>query len=343
MKAAILEAINQPLTVAEVNPGTVSYGQVMVRILASGICGAQLQEIAGQKDNAKYVPHLMGHEGCGIVEEIGHGVTRVKPGDKVCLHWRKGAGIESDLPTYLFNGRTMRSGLVTTFSERAIVSENRVTAVPADTSTDLCVLLGCSLSTALGTIELEANVKFGESVMVLGVGGLGVNLIRAAAMASAYPIIAVDVHDEKRAVAMEMGAHVFINCARMPVAHGVKNHIDSVDVIVDTAGNKRTFEDALPLLSGTGRFIMVGQPAPGIAIEMVGARHMFDGDGKTIKATQGGGFRPALDIPRYVRLARAGILKVDGIITHRVSLDGINYGLELVRAGQAGRIIVENP
>jgi threonine dehydrogenase-like Zn-dependent dehydrogenase len=122
VKAAVLEKINAPLTVADVELGELSLGQVLVRILVSGICGAQLQEIAGNKNNAKFVPHLLGHEGCGIVEDVGAGVTKVKKGDKVVMHWRKGDGIEADFPTYVFKGKTMRSGKVTTFSEYSIVS-----------------------------------------------------------------------------------------------------------------------------------------------------------------------------------------------------------------------------
>src|ERR1035437_6435377 len=130
MKAAILESIDAPLVVAEVGLTPLTFGQVLVKVLVSGICGSQLQEIAGNKNNAKFVPHLLGHEGCGIVEDIGVGVTKVKKGDKVVMHWRKGDGIEADFPTYMFKGKTMRSGKVTTFSEFSIVSENRITPVP---------------------------------------------------------------------------------------------------------------------------------------------------------------------------------------------------------------------
>src|SRR3989344_1211684 len=100
MRAAILEKISAPLVIGDVELTDLLFGQVLVKVLVSGICGAQLQEIAGNKGNAKFVPHLLGHEGAGIVEKIGVGVTRVKPGDKVVMHWRKGDGIESDFPVY---------------------------------------------------------------------------------------------------------------------------------------------------------------------------------------------------------------------------------------------------
>src|SRR3989344_9087925 len=164
MKAAVLENINGPLTIGEVALTDLLFGQVLVKVLVSGICGAQLQEIAGNKGNAKFVPHLLGHEGCGKVEEIGPDVTRLKKGDKVVLHWRKGDGIESPFPTYLYKGRKMPSGKVTTFSEYSIVSENRASVVSEDIPNDFCALLGCSLSTALSTVEKEARVQKGERV-----------------------------------------------------------------------------------------------------------------------------------------------------------------------------------
>lgn len=342
MKAAVLETIDAPLVVGEVELTPLSFGQVLVKVLVSGICGSQLQEIAGNKGNAKFVPHLLGHEGCGIVEDVGVGVTKVKKGDKVIMHWRKGEGIESDFPKYLYKGKEMSSGKVTTFSEYSIVSENRLTPVPADTPEELAALLGCGLSTALGTINNEAQVNFGESVMIIGAGGLGANLIKAASLASAYPIIAVDIHDSKKDFAMQMGADLFVNVKNESVKEAVEKAfgIKAIDVIIDTAANKQGTEAAIQLLSGIGRYIMVGQPKPGDSIELLNAHHFFEGEGKTFRATQGGRFSPSVDIPRYVRLAQGGKLSTEGIITHHVKLDDINEAIELVRSGQAGRILI---
>ncbi len=343
MKAAVLEAINTPLSVSEVGLTDLSFGQVLVKVSVSGICGSQLQEIGGHKGNAAYVPHLMGHEGCGIVENIGAGVTRVKKGDKVVMHWRKGEGIESDFPSYVFKNKLIKSGKVTTFSEYSIVSENRITAVPHDTPDELCALLGCSLSTALGTINLEADLKMGESIMIVGAGGLGVNLLKAAKMVSAYPIISIDIHDNKKAVAEQLGADLYINAKRESIkdamfkAFGIKE----VDVIIDTSGNAKSIEETMQLLSGTGRFIMVGQPKPGETVELKNANHFFGGTGKMFKATQGGQFSPSVEIPRYIKLYQSGLLNIDNLITHRMPLDKINEALDLVRSGGASRILID--
>ena len=179
MKAALLTRHNAPLKLADITPGPLEFGQVLVRVLVSGICGAQLQEIKGEKKTGP-LPHPLGHEGCGIVEDIGAGVTRVKRGDKVVMHWRKAAGIESDFPKYFYPevSAHITGGLVTTFSEQAICSENRLTPVPPDTDPHLCALLGCSLSTALATIESETR-GLGENVLVVGCGGLGMAMLGA--------------------------------------------------------------------------------------------------------------------------------------------------------------------
>lgn len=341
MKAAVLTKLDSPLTLAEVGLTPLTYGQVRVRILASGICGAQLAEIRGDKGNAGHLPHLLGHEGCGIVEAVGAAVTRVKIGDKVVCHWRKGDGIESDFPTYLYEGKTITSGKVVTFAEQATVSENRVTAVPADVPRELCALLGCGLSTALGTIENEAELKFGESILVVGVGGLGANLILAARLRGAGWIGAVDLSPMKGALAHAMGVDSFsINPVGLDTRklRGTRNYFD---VIIDTTGSAAAMEDALPLLGSEGRYIMVGQPRPGAEVAMRNAKHMFDGEGKTIRATQGGRFNPTRDIPRYVQLYQTGQLKLEQLITHRIPLDRINEGLDLVRAGRAGRVLIE--
>lgn len=342
MKAAVLRELNMPLEIAEVSLTPLTAGQVLVKNLVTGICGAQLQEIEGNKGNGKFLPHLLGHEACGIVEEVGPGVLKVKKGDKVVLHWRKGEGIESDFPRYGYDGKEITSGKVTTFSEYSIVSENRVTPVPMDTPNELAALLGCALSTALGVVQNAANIQPGERVIVIGAGGIGLNLIRYAERAGAYPVVAVDVVD-KAELAHGVGAHFFINRKDMSLPSNLEKHagIAEADVIICTVGDKETIEESVPLLSGTGRYVMVGQPKLGGSVELTNAAHFFEGEGKVFKATQSGGFNPTLDIPRYLQMAKSGALTVDGIITHRITLDQINEGIDLIRRGEAGRVLIE--
>jgi S-(hydroxymethyl)glutathione dehydrogenase/alcohol dehydrogenase len=342
MKAAILEVLNKPLVVANVELTPLLRGQILVKNLVTGICGAQLEEIKGNKGNAGFVPHLLGHEACGIVDQVGEGVSKVKKGDKVCLHWRKGDGIESDFPRYIYKGREIRSGKVTTFSEYSIVSENRVTPVPNDTPNDLTALLGCAISTALGVIKSAAQVRYGESVVVIGVGGIGLNLVRYAVQAGAYPVVAVDVVD-KEAMARKVGAHFFINSKSHSLKQALSDlvGISQADVIIPTIGDRKTIEESVPLLSGTGRYIMLGQPELGGSLEITNASHFFEGEGKIFMATQSGGFNPTIDIPRYLQMAKNGALTLDGIITGRTTLDKINEAMDEMRAGKSGRIMID--
>lgn len=343
MKAIVLEEINKPLVIGDVELGALGVGQVKVKNLVSGICGAQLQEIAGNKGNAKFTPHLMGHEGCGIVEEVGDGVSTVKEGDKVVMHWRPGTGIEAGFPTYTYKGKSMSSGKVTTFSEYSIVSENRLTAVPTDTDNDLAALLGCGLSTAFYTITREARVEPGESVMVIGLGGLGGALITSAKFAHATPVVGVDVHKKKKEVVDRLGGDCFIDASKDDIGEVLEKKlgIKSVDVIIDTSGNSESIKNTIPLLSGGGRYVMIGQPKPGESVEILDAHHLFGGTGKSIIATQGGQFVPQEDIPHLIALAKSGQLEVSDLITHRTNLDTINDAIELMRKGEANRIMID--
>lgn len=360
MKAAILTKHNAPLELMEILWGDLRHGQVKVQIIATGICGAQLAEIRGEKNPEAPLPRLMGHEAVVRILECGRGVKVVKPGDKAIAHWRKGSGVESQFPHWSclegeFNmtyRATRESGLITTFSTHSVISGNRLTPVPEDTPDELCCLLGCSLSTALGVIENEANVKIGESVLIIGCGGLGLNLILAAKLRQAGRIYVMDIHPDKEAQAMAMGATAFIDAsiknftARSPFPPWPATlrlyPSEKCDVIIDTSGDPEVIGFTLEhCLAPSGRFIMVGQPKPGASITIENARHLFEGSGKTIMATQGGRFSPSVDISRYVAAWRAGRLNLDGIISHRLPLSDINAGLDLVRAGHAGRVLID--
>jgi S-(hydroxymethyl)glutathione dehydrogenase/alcohol dehydrogenase len=338
-KAAVLSEIDKPLIISDVETTKLKIGQVLVKILVSGLCGAQLQEISGLKGNSKFVPHLLGHEGCGIVEEIGDGVTKVKVGDKVVMHWRKGDGIESDFPSYVYNGEKMSSGKVTTLSEYSVVSENRLTKVPNDTPNELCALLGCGLTTALGVINNEASIKFGESLMIVGCGGVGLNLIQGGKLANANPIYCLDITEEKRDLSISLGGDKYINSSISDINSEINN--EKFDVIIDTTGNPNVIKETIKYLSNNGRYILVGQPKPGQDIIIPNGNSMFNGNGIVVKATQGGKTSPTDDIPRYVKLHKSGVIDITKIITNRFKLNEINDAITMLRSGKCGRIMIE--
>ena len=332
MKAAILEKINHPLVVRDIETTALKIGQVLVKVLASGICGSQLHELNGNKGNSKFLPHLIGHEGCGIVQEIGSGVTSVKPGDKVVMHWRPGLGIDSEFPNYLLDGKEFSSGKVNTLCELSIASENRLTKVPYDTEAEFAALLGCSLSTSFALMENESNLRFGETVVIIGCGGLGLSLILAARLRGAGEIIAIDQVEQKRALAFQHGATVFKS--------SIVELESRADLVIDTTGSPEIIESVFGALSGVGRLLLVGQPAPGESLSLPNAIQLFNGNGQTVRATQGGGMIPQSDILRYVKMFELGLISCQSLITHRYALKDINLAFDTLKSGLAGRIMI---
>ena len=222
-EAAILVAQNQPLVVDTIDlPSHLDVGHVLVQVHVSGICGSQLGEISGVKGPDRYLPHLMGHEGFATVIDVGPGVKYVQPGDNVVLHWKPGAGIQADPPQYRWQGKKLNAGCVTTFNRHAVVSENRCTRVPSNTNPDAAALFGCAITTGFGVVENNARVRMGESVVVFGAGGIGLNIIQASAMRSASLIIAVDLYDSRLKLARSFGATHVINSSSGDVSNSIK-------------------------------------------------------------------------------------------------------------------------
>ena len=210
-RAAILIEQKKPLVIEEVEVPAPKLGQVLVKVLASGICGSQIGEIDGVKGPDRFLPHLLGHEGCGEVLEVGEGVRTVKPGDRVVLHWRKGAGLESVTPVYDSRIGKVNAGWVTTFNEYALVSENRVTAIPADFDPEIAALFGCAVLTGVGAALNTAQVFPGAKVAVVGLGGVGLNAMFGAQVAGASQVVAIDIHDDKLELAKSLGATDVVN------------------------------------------------------------------------------------------------------------------------------------
>jgi len=335
MKAAILEKIGHPLVISDIEPPAPMHGQVLVKMLCAGICGSQLQEIDGEKGNPDHCPHLLGHEGCGIVERVGFGIRSVSKGDKVVLHWRKGEGCDADPAIYRRGNEIIKSGSVTTFSEYVVVSENRVTRIDDDVPNDFAALLGCALSTALATVE--NNIQSGQSVLVIGCGGVGLSMVFVSGILNAFPIVCEDLNKEKKDLAIQNGANDFY--PSITEDFYVLEQFGKFDVIIDTVGLVSRFG----LLAPSGRYIVIGQKP---VIHPLNFLAFFEGEGGRIQATQGGRFNPTKDIPRYVKLWRSGALlalDLNQLITHRISLGTINDGIQLMRDGKAGRVLIEFP
>jgi S-(hydroxymethyl)glutathione dehydrogenase/alcohol dehydrogenase len=272
------------------------------------------------------------------VIETGPRVTACKPGDNVIMHWRPGAGIQANTAAYSWRGKKLNAGWVTTFNEYAVVSENRLTPVPETIDRKSAPLLGCAVTTALGVVNNDARVAIGESVVVLGVGGVGLNIVQFAAMVGAHPLIAVDRLDNKLAMAKRFGATYIIKSdggKDLEPQIGTLLGPEGADKVIETTGVKAMIELAYQITAKKGRCILVGVPHE--KVELYTLPLHFD---KILKGSEGGQCQPARDIPRLVRLAEAGRISYDGIVTHEFPLDEINDALNLMRSGQSGRILL---
>lgn len=341
MKAAILVEINKPLVVEQIQlPESLEVGQVLVKIHCSGVCGSQIGEIDGVKGEDRFLPHLLGHEGSGTVQEIGPGVKHVKPGDKVVLHWRKGLGIEGAPPSYKWQGRKLNAGWVTTFNEYAIVAENRVTAIPMDSDMEVAALFGCAVTTGFGVVENNAKVRIGESVVVFGAGGIGLNIVQAAGLVSAYPIVAVDLYENRLAMARQMGATHLINGKSDNPRQEILDIVgrDGVDVFIDNTGQPSIIEIGYQITKPQGRVTLVGVPRKGNDITIYSLPLHF---GKGLSGSHGGEAVPNIDIPRYHSLFRAGKIRLRELITERMPLDDVNRAIDVMRTGEtSGRCLI---
>jgi S-(hydroxymethyl)glutathione dehydrogenase/alcohol dehydrogenase len=314
------------------------FGQVLVKVCYSGICGAQINEIDAIKGPDRFLPHLLGHEGSGIVEKIGEGVATIKPGDHVVLHWRKSAGIESVTPKYLWNGKKINAGWVTTFSEKTIVSENRLTVIPTNFDMRIAPLFGCAVTSAFGVVNNDAKIKIGQSVLIFGVGGVGINIAQAASMVSAYPIVGIDIHKHK----IDMGKKFGLTHGITTNSNNLNNEIYNIigakgaDITIETTGNPKVIEQAYELTASDGKTILVGVPNDKISIYSLPLHFK-----KILTGSHGGDAIPDVDIPRYIRLISQKKMTLENIITHEFDLAKINSAIDLFRSGKAGRIIIK--
>jgi S-(hydroxymethyl)glutathione dehydrogenase / alcohol dehydrogenase len=344
MQAVVLKEQGKPLLVRPLVIPKLEVGQVLVRVKATSICGAQIHEVIGTKGDDPYLPHLLGHEGAGIVKAIGEGVKHVKIGDRVVMHWRKGIGIDAVPAAYKDHetGERIGAGPVSTFAEYAIVSENRVTPISEDIPFDIASLFGCAITTGLGLINNEAQLKIGQSIAVVGCGGVGLNIIQGASMVSANPIIALDIVKEKLYFALSIGASHIVNLTNDTIQNSILkiNGSKGVDVFVDCTGVPEVICNCVNATAPGGKVILVGQPSHDSHLVLQNFRQHYCG--KTILDSQGGLTNPTLDIPRYLRLYSNGSLKLDKLITHRFPLEDINEAFKMLLTGETGRVVLES-
>lgn len=339
-EAALLFETGQPLVLATIETPPLKPGQVLVEIAFSGACGTQLMEVAGDKGEDKWCPHCLGHEGTGTVIECGSAVTKVKVGDKVVLSWIKGNGIESGGAVYDWDGKKVNAGGVTTFQRHAVVSENRLTLLPADIPLDVGVLLGCAAPTGMGAVYNVLGVKPGDAVAVFGTGGIGLNAVMAAALAGANPVIGVDLKESRRELAKKFGATHVIDPSVGDIAAQIKAIApNGVDMSVEATGVPSVMADAVNVTRQQGgRAVVIGNARYGS--EFTISPNVFN-QGKSLLGTWGGDSVPDRDYPRYGRLIAAGRFPARDLLSEPYRLEDINEALADMRSGKIGRPLID--
>lgn len=332
-QAAILVEQNRALEIDEVEIPALGIGQVLVDISVSRICGSQLGEIAGVKGPDRWLPHLLGHEGAGTVLEVGPGVKTVKPGDLAVLQWRPSDGIEGECPKYDWNGETANAGHITTFNHFGVITENRLTAVPEDTDLELCALMADTLTTGFGVINHDANVKLGESVVLIGAGGIGTGTILGAHLAGAHPIVAVDLFDHKLELAKSLGAtHVF-NGNTPDLEEKIREVVgtNGADVVIDGTGVPSVIEQCYSLTKPTGRCVLFGvmHHTKRVALHTLPLHF-----GRVLTGSEGGQSIPHVEIPRYLRMIQERGLDLSKLVTHRGGLEDVNELIDKMKSGE---------
>jgi len=341
-KAAVLVKNKAPLVVDQISfNDPLDYGQVLVKLKYSGICGSQLGEIDGAKGPDKYLPHLLGHEGSGVIVDVGPGIKNFKKNDKVILHWRPSSGIQSSPPKYLMDRKTVNAGWVTTFNEYAVVSENRLTLLPKDIDYKIGALFGCAVTTGFGVVENNAQIKIAESVIVFGAGGVGLNIIQALDLRTAYPIIAVDLYDNRLKLAKKMGATHILNSSDENFQEKFNSLIKKfkIDCFIDNTGLPKIIELGYKSVKKNGRVICVGVPKKDKNINIYSLDLHFD---KILTGSHGGESLPEFDIPRYALISKKKKYIFDSLITKTYKLDDINNAILSMRDGSlSGRCLIE--
>jgi S-(hydroxymethyl)glutathione dehydrogenase/alcohol dehydrogenase len=340
--AAILVKQNDALVVDRVElPENLGVGQVLVEFDFSGLCGSQLGEIQGTKGFDPWLPHLLGHEGVGFVLKVGPGVTRFIPGDRVVAHWLPTTGISSECPRYAWKSRRVNAGLVTTFNRHGVISENRLTILPDWIPNELGPLFGCALPTAFGTVENIANVRIGSSVLIMGVGGVGLNMIQACQLRGAKDIIVFDLIDSRLSLASKLGATLCINTTCGDSFAAVNNALGgrSLDCIIDNTGNTSLIEAAFKAVDSRGRVVLVGVPRHDHDVCIHSLDLHF---GKTIVGTAGGEFKPEDDFSRLFSVAEVMRDSLKALVTEVATLKEINDLIYFLKSGvSSGRCLID--
>ncbi len=364
-RAAVAIAAGEPLEITEIDVEGPRAGEVLVRIVATGVCHTDAFTLSGEDPEGLF-PAILGHEGGGIVEAVGAGVTSVKPGDHViplytpecgecsfctsgktnlcqAIRVTQGQGLMPDGSSrFSLNGSQVFHYMGTsTFSEFTVLPEIALAKVNPAAPLDKICLLGCGITTGIGAVLNTAKVEPGASVAVFGLGGIGLSVIQGAVMAGAEQIIGVDLNPDKFAMAKALGATDFINPAEhdAPIQDVVVDYTDGgVDYSFECVGNTDLMRSALECChKGWGESVIIGVAGAG---QEISTRPFQLVTGRVWRGTAFGGVKGRSQLPGMVEQYLDGAIKVDEMVTHTMPLDDINQAFDLMHAGKSIRSVV---
>jgi len=359
MKAAVLHAPNQPLTIEEVALTRPGPREVLLRTAFAGLCHSDLHFIEGLYPHP--TPCVLGHESAGVVEAVGDGVTYVKPGDHVitCLsvfcgtcpqcvtgHPNLCENTEVKMPPGVSRRLSWKGGELmnqflnlSSFGEQMLVHENSMVKIDPDIPLDRAALVGCGVMTGVGAVFNAAKVEPGATVAVIGCGGVGLSAVNGAALAGAERIIAIDTVASMLELARELGATDTLNASNADPVKAVRDMTGGgVHYSFEALGTKSTAEQAFGMLRPGGTATIIGMVPLGVKIELHGFDFLRD---RKLQGTSMGGHRFRVDMPRLLSLWRQGRLKLDHLISGKLKLAQINEGFAALKSGAPVRQLID--
>ena len=364
-RAAVAFKAGQPLEVTEVDVQAPQAGEVLVRMVATGVCHTDAYTLSGS-DPEGIFPSILGHEGGGVVEEVGAGVTSVKVGDHViplytpecgkcsfctsgktnlcqAIRATQGQGLMPDGSSrFSRNGQTLYHYMGTsTFSEYSVMPEISVAKINPKAPLDKVCLLGCGITTGIGAVLNTAKVEAGASVAVFGLGGIGLSVVQGAVMAGAGRILAVDLNEDKFEMARMLGATDFVNPSNydQPIQDVIVELTGGgVDYSFECIGNTNVMRSALECChKGWGESVIIGVAGAG---QEICTRPFQLVTGRVWRGTAFGGVRGRSELPGYVDNYMNGKINIDDMVTHTMGLEEINKAFDLMHEGKSIRSVV---
>jgi S-(hydroxymethyl)mycothiol dehydrogenase len=355
VRGLVVKGVDQPATIETIVVPDPGPGEVVVDIAACGVCHTDLHYVQGGISND--FPFLLGHEAAGTVSATGPGVTEVAAGDYVILNWRAVCGqcraCARGLPQYCFDTRNATQAMTLTdgteltaalgigaFAEKTLVAAGQCTKVDPEAPPEVAGLLGCGVMAGLGAAINTGSVGRGDSVAVIGCGGVGAAAVAGANLAGAHTIIAVDIDDRKLEGARRFGATHTINSASTDPVEAIRALTggNGADVVIDAVGIPATYEQAFYARDLAGTVVLVGVPRPEMKLELP----LLDvfGRGGSLKSSWYGDCLPSRDFPMLIDLYRQGRLDLEGFVSERIGLDGIQNAFAAMESGDVLRSVV---